>query len=179
MSRRAHPPARPTVAEVVKNAPAIAKALRRRGVPEADVDDVLQEVVLAALDGIARGNFCPDPLDPPGIMLRVWMLAIARNLAYTFTHTAYFRHEKLVVVADFTAPTEERSHPGDALSARSVLWLMQRLPPADRELLSDLAAGWTANEIAARDGVPQSTLWGRITRARAKLLRLIERRRGG
>jgi DNA-directed RNA polymerase specialized sigma24 family protein len=148
-------------------------------VPEADVPDLLQDVLIAALDGIAEGKFCPDPLDPPRIMLRVWMLAIARNLAYTFRHTARFRHEKLVYVADFPAHAAVRPHPGDALAARSALQMLDRLPSAERELLSDLAAGWTSKEIAARDGVAQSTIWGRTTRARAKLRALIERKRGG
>ena len=63
------------------------------------------------------------------------------------------------------------------MSAHSALRHLRHLPQADRELLSDLAAGWTAKEICARDGVPQSTLWARITKARARLRDLIERER--
>ena len=175
MTARAFPPARPTVAEVRKNAPAIAKALRRRGVPEADVEDVLQEVLMASLDAIKAGKFCPDPLDPPGIMLRVWMFAIARNCAYTFTHTAYFRHEKLVYLADFPAINAVRPHPNDALAARSALRMLDRLTPVERAVLTDLATGWKVKDIAARDGVPTSTVWNRVGRARRKLARLIKR----
>ncbi len=178
MSRRALPPARPTVAEVMKNAPGIARSLRRRGVPEADIEDVLQNVLMAAVTAIAEGRFHLDPLDPPRIMLRVWMLAIAKYRASSFVHTARFRRETLVLVADFPAVADIYPSPGAALSARSALQMLDRLPPAERELLSDLAAGWTAKEICARDGIGGSTIWGRITRARAKLLALIESERG-
>ena len=145
--------------------------------PEADVEDVLQEVLLAALDAIEAGKFCPDPLDPPVLMLRVWMLAIARNLAYTFTHTARYRRERLMYTADL--PGKVSPFQTDVLAARSALQMLDRLPREDRELLTDLATGATVKEIAARDGTPESTLWGRITRARRKLLALIERECGG
>jgi RNA polymerase sigma-70 factor (ECF subfamily) len=124
-------------------------------VPRADVDDLAQDVFLAAWRRIASLR---EPAAFPG-----WLATIARNLA-----TDHLRSRPADGVAlpdDLAAPDD------DGRRAVAVLEIVRQLPDAYREtLVLRLVEGMTGPEIAARTGLTEG--WVRVNLHRGmKLLR--------
>jgi RNA polymerase sigma factor (sigma-70 family) len=135
---------------------------------DSDADDVVQEAFLRALKyfGGFRGEGASQS--------RAWLLAIVRNMAYTWRH----RHRADASTTEFDemvhgeATTE--AHPESALSrsdARETLAdALDHLPPEFREVivLREIE-GLSYKEISEVVDVPVGTVMSRLSRARKRL----------
>ena len=158
--------------DLLRETPAIRRWLARLGVPEADLDDVVAEVIARAWASIARGNFKPDPELPPRTALQKWMWAVTWRQSSTFLSRAYRRHELIFAeVPDSRATTEE-----PAILARDELALLCGIPLKRRAVLLAHAAGCGIPEIAEALGIPVATAWSLLRLARVDLLAILKRR---
>lgn len=107
-------------------------------VPRAEVDDLVQDVFLTAMD---RLPMLREPAAFPG-----WLAAIARNRATDFLRRRPLDTAELLV--------EPPAPEGDTGVALAVLSEIRRLPEAYREtLVLRLVEGLTGPEIAERTGL--------------------------
>ncbi len=129
-------------------------------IPPAEVDDVVQEVFLTALDHLAGLR---DPAAFPG-----WLAAIARNRAAD----RHRRRQDHVPLAEDSAAAASVNP-----EALAVMAVLRALPEAYREtLVMRLVEGMTGPEIAARTGLTHASVRVNLHRG-MKLLR--ERLLGG
>jgi RNA polymerase sigma factor (sigma-70 family) len=133
-----------------------------------DADDVVQEAFLRALKyfGGFRGERASQS--------RAWLLAIVRNMAYTWRH----RHRADASTTEFDetmhgeATTE--GHPESALSRRdareTLADALDQLPPEFREVivLREIEE-LSYKEISQVVDVPVGTVMSRLSRARKRL----------
>jgi RNA polymerase sigma-70 factor, ECF subfamily len=130
-------------------------------VPRADVDDLVQDVFLSAMDRLPGLR---EPAAFPG-----WLASIARNRAIDF-----LRRKRL--------PTEELVHEppapaGDTSEALAVLFEIRTLPDAYREtLVLRLVEGLTGPEIAERTGLTHASVRVNLHRGMKLLRARLERR---
>ena len=125
------------------------------------VDDLVQMTFVRAFQGAARFR---------GTSARSWLYGIAANVVREHARSEIRRKRALEVVAD-TLPRTSR--PRDLMLAR--------LPAAIAELPLDLRAafvlvdleGERGTEAAAALGIPEGTLWRRVSEARGKLRDLL------
>jgi RNA polymerase sigma factor (sigma-70 family) len=148
---------------------AIARALR--GVPKADVDDAVQEVVARAL-----------AIDPPPETLEACLAlvaSIARNLSADQVRTKTHRAKvdaRLEANPDAAALPDARP-PGarDPLDAKRQLDFVRREVEAGRvperavAILQAVAEGADQNEVAKDLGLAHSTVRNEVAKTRAKL----------
>jgi RNA polymerase sigma-70 factor, ECF subfamily len=132
------------------------RVLRRFGVPDADVEDVVQEVFL-----VAHGRV-PDGLDARGV--RAWLYGVARRCAAGYRRKVHRRRE-----VPMSAPPELHDTPGLAgpLDARRALALLDTvldgLPDEQREVyvlfeIEELAMA----EVAQAVSCPLKTAYSRL-----------------
>ena len=133
------------------------------------VDEVLQEVAIAALSG-------PGPLDPASVGGWLYRLAIHKTLMWR--RSAGRRHKLAARYA-----LRRRRDQADAPSATDPLgWLLldertalirravARIPPRDAEiLLLKYTEGWSCRDLASHLGLAEATIESRLHRARQKL----------
>jgi RNA polymerase sigma-70 factor, ECF subfamily len=130
-------------------------------VPRADVDDLVQDVFLSAMDRLPALR---EAAAFPG-----WLASIARNRAIDF-----LRRRRL--------PTEELVHEpaapdGDTSEALAVLFEIRALPEAYREtLVLRLVEGLTGPEIAERTGLTHASVRVNLHRGMKLLRARLERR---
>jgi RNA polymerase sigma-70 factor (ECF subfamily) len=145
------------------------RALRRLGVPTADVDDAVQEVFLVVHRRISE-------YEDRGL-LRAWLFSISRQISSHYHRgikRSEERHRGLVVSA--TAPDLE-----EVLARREAEQLvnafLDELEEPQRMVfyLSDIE-GLTAPEIAAALDVNLNTVYGRLRQARKRFENVIRRR---
>jgi RNA polymerase sigma-70 factor (ECF subfamily) len=133
-------------------------------VPWEDVDDLVQDVFLAALQRLAT-------LKAP-VAFGGWLAAIARNRA-----TDHHRRERPAVpveVADLPAPERE---PTEALA---VLATIRSLPETYRETLTlRLVEGMTGPEIARRTGLTEGSVRVNLHRGMKQLKERLALEQGG
>lgn len=158
------------VAELfAEHADFVWRSLRRLGVPEADVDDALQEVFLVVHRRLAE-------YEDRGLM-RAWLFAISRQVASHqrrgMSRTER-RHRALVVDASHE-DLEELMARREAVEA--VNSFLDELDEPQRQVfyLADVE-GLTAPEISAALGVKLNTVYGRLRLARKRFERLIKAR---
>jgi RNA polymerase sigma-70 factor (ECF subfamily) len=138
----------------------VVHAILLARLPPAEVDDVVQEVFLTALDRLAGLR---DPAAFPG-----WLAAIARNRAAD-RHRRRPDHVALAEESAAAAPVDPE--------ALAVMTVLRALPDAYREtLVMRLVEGMTGPEIAARTGLTHASVRVNLHRG-MKLLR--ERLLGG
>jgi RNA polymerase sigma-70 factor (ECF subfamily) len=129
--------------------------------PRADVEDLVQEVFLAAwnrLDGLR------DPAAFGG-----WIATIARNRATDFHRRTV---DSIALPADLPAPDRTSS----LAEARGVLETIRTLPDAYREtLVLRLVEGLTGPEIAARTGLTPASVRVNLHRGMKLLREKLER----
>ena len=125
-------------------------------VPRAEVDDLVQDVFLTAMD---RLPMLREAAAFPG-----WLAAIARNRATDFLRRRHLNTVELLV--------EPPGPDGDASAALAVLSEIRALPAAYREtLVLRLVEGLTGPEIAARTGLTHASVRVNLHRG-MKLLRV-------
>lgn len=141
--------------------------LRRRLPSAADVDDVMQEVLLRVMKGL--------PQLEDETRLPVWMVQIARNAVADFYRRAELGSRRLD--ADPASPKDPNEDGEEAerqrlehILAVYVGHVARELPEPYREAiqLTELE-GLTQKEAAARLGVPLSTLKSRVQRGRTRI----------
>lgn len=120
-------------------------------VPRAEVDDLMQDVFVSALQSFAtlRGEFGP------------WIATIARNRAIDFYRTRKKTTE---------LPADLPHHDADKTEAERVLTAIRALPEAYREtLVLRLVEGMTGPEIAERVGLTPESVRVNLHRGMAML----------
>jgi RNA polymerase sigma-70 factor, ECF subfamily len=129
-------------------------------VPRADVDDLLQDVFLQAMQRL------PELREPAAFS--GWLATIARNRA-----TDYFRHTK--PTADL--PEDVPSVDQDQTAALAVMAIIRSLPEAYRETLTlRLVEGMTGPEISVRTGLTEGSVRVNLHRGMKLLRDRLERR---
>lgn len=129
-----------------------------------EADDLMQETLLKALDNIDQFV--------PGTNLRAWLFTIARNTFYS-----NYRKRRRSVVSDlaeahtlYTPPDQEWR-----LQMKSVHKALDQLPLDQQEALMLVGgAGLSYAEAAEVCGCAVGTIKSRVSRARARLLRIVE-----
>jgi RNA polymerase sigma-70 factor (ECF subfamily) len=132
------------------------------GVPEADREDVAQDVFLVVQGQLAR-------YEERGSM-RSWLYAIARRVMSDHRNRARFRNELPRDTPPEIAVDDERR-----LEARSSLGAVEAEldaidPEARRVFLLYEVEGLTMPEIAAAVGAPLQTCYSRLHAARARVI---------
>jgi RNA polymerase sigma factor (sigma-70 family) len=158
--------------EVLKLQGLIRGVLRRHGVPEADVPDLVQDVLVIAHRRISEGGFCPpDPTKPLPNAVAAWLTAITRNVARDrlralavhgriFVDEGYYRVDIDAIIAP---------GPEEPLLAKEELRVIARLKlsAGQREVVALASLGFSGPEIAAKLGMPLGTVFTWLRRARA------------
>jgi RNA polymerase sigma-70 factor (ECF subfamily) len=129
-------------------------------VPRADVDDLVQDVFLVAMDrlpGLREAAAFPG-----------WLASIARNRAVDFLRRKRIPTEELI--------REPAAHDGDTTAALAVLSEIRALPEAYREtLVLRLVEGLTGPEIAERTGLTHASVRVNLHRGMKQLRARLER----
>jgi RNA polymerase sigma-70 factor (ECF subfamily) len=148
--------------EMVELTPALRAFARRFLRSEDDIDDLVQETLLKALNSIQ--------LYHPGTSLKSWLFTILRN---TFCSN-YRRRKREPVGMDVTmeqvavAPSQEW-----ALRERELRQALTRLSDDRRRALTLVAAGTSYEDAARICGCRIGTLKSRVSRARETLQSLL------
>jgi len=140
---------------------AFSRALTRDAT---EADDLLQETLTKALGHVHQFA--------PGTNLKAWLFTIVRNTFYT----GYNRRRR-EVVSPLDEAIEMRSEPSQdwSLKMHAVDAAMRQLPPHQREALTLVGcAGLSYEEAAAVCGCALGTIRSRVSRARTRLLELLE-----
>jgi len=145
----------------------VAAFLYRLGVPEADVDDAVQEVFAVAL---RKGGFTPGAASP-----RSWLGAIAVRVASTTRRSVSRRREDF----EESGTASPQAH---AATAQATLETRQSLARVERALASlDVAhravfvlyelEGEDCKHIAESLGIAVGTVYSRLHEARRRFMR--------
>jgi RNA polymerase sigma-70 factor, ECF subfamily len=156
----------------------VARWVRALGGPEADRDDLVQDVFLVVYRRLPAFD---------GNNVAGWLYQIARRKVRDFRRLIWVRH-----VFSRSEPVSDRllnpgSNPADSYEAKEKGQLLERLLTsinADQRAAFVLfeIEGKSGEEIARIQGVPTNTVWARIHKARKKLqerITLLEKRGGG
>src|SRR5262245_41047091 len=146
------------------------RELARRLVGEGEVDDVVQDVAVAALAAP------PGPLARP----RAWLATVLRNVAASGARRRRARsyHEAAAERAEATVGTDELVQRAER--QRELVDAVLRLDAPFRDVvLQRFFDGLPPRAIAARAGVPVATIHSRLQRALQRLRGEIEARHGG
>jgi RNA polymerase sigma factor (sigma-70 family) len=138
------------------------------------LDDIEQDVLLAAHRRIQEGAFNPpDPDKPLAESVAAWVCGIARWIAIE-AHRARARHNRAFSAGPTKAHPIEMDavrapSPAERFDAKEALRAMARLKmrPAQRKTVALAAQGYTAREIGQRLGIPEETAATYLKRARA------------
>jgi len=139
--------------------------IRAMGGPEADRDDLVQDVFLV----VHRRLRDFDGENLPG-----WLYQIARRRVRDFRRLSWVRHLLFGGAQLPESLVKEGASPADELETQQKSALLERLLSRLNE--SERAAlvlfeidGYSGEEIAQIQGVPLGTVWARIYKARRKL----------
>ncbi len=146
--------------------------IRALGGPEDERDDLVQDVFLVVHRRLA--DF--DGKNTPG-----WLFQIARRRVRDFRRRHWFRLllSSSPVDDSLTSSANDPEAELDATQQQAILSrLLTKLPEAQRAafVLFEID-GYSGEEIARLHGVPVSTVWARIHKARAKLAANVSRLR--
>ena len=158
----------------VEHAPFVCRSLRRLGVAETDLDDMLQEVFVVVHRRLPEYSEVGRA--------RSWLYSICRRMAQAQRRKRLRRRESLMPAPPeelTTGGQEERVENRQALALGEEL--LARLPTEQREVfvLYEVEELGMA-EIAAAVGCPLQTAYSRLYAARARILADVEQlQRGG
>ena len=154
-----------------------ARWARALGGPDADLDDLAQEVFLVVEKKLAAFD---------GANLRGWLYAITARVVAAHRRRAWFRNifmrphqddEDLDAFASVTADPARVLE--DKQRHRALYRLLGKMSDKRREALVLFEVeGYSGDEVAALVGVPVATVWTRLHHARKDFLRLVEEARG-
>jgi RNA polymerase sigma-70 factor, ECF subfamily len=154
-----------------EHAPFVAGFVRRLGVPEAEVDDVVQEVFVVTH---RRGGYVPGPAKP-----RSWLAQIAVNVSSVARRTARRRRTESDEETVARAGSDGASPFDVAAAVQSLTRVQRALDSMDLEHRAVLVlfelVGETCEEIAAALEVPVGTVHSRLHVARARFKKEYER----
>lgn len=149
--------------------PFVCRSLRYLGVPEADLDDLVQEVFLVVSkrlnDYEERGR------------ARSWLYSICSRVAHSQRRKVMRRRESEPVAEQAeAAPQQDQVEEREALELG--LKLLQQLPEQQREVfvlyeVEDMPM----SEIAQALGCPLQTVYSRLYKARERILAQVQRLR--
>jgi RNA polymerase sigma-70 factor, ECF subfamily len=142
----------------------VSRWIRALGGPDADRDDLVQDVFVIVHRRLA---------DFDGSNLPGWLYQIARHRVRDFRRLQWFK----VLVGrghiDNTACTSVAGPEaafGNKEKAEALAHLLTRLPEAQRAAFVLFEVdGYSGEEIARLQGVPVNTVWARVHKARLKL----------
>lgn len=143
----------------------VMRTLIRLGVPDAEVDDISQEVFLIVHKKLDTYN--------RKCSLRTWIFGILRRVASDFFRRAHVRREYV------TESPPEQSICGEEVERRAQIVLMQKaldqLTEKQRSIfiLFELE-GFSIEEAAQAVGCPKFTAYTRLRSARIKVKKIIE-----
>lgn len=131
---------------------------RMRGSDASSVDDLVQATFIAAFKSADRFK---------GPKLQSWLYGIAANVMRTYVRKEVARKRVASSLADQPVVVEVAPRDADVERLRRAI---ESLAPKYREIivLVDLQ-GENGSDAAAALGIPQGTLWRRLSEARAKL----------
>lgn len=159
--------------------PFLLVVLRRGGVPDRDVADVAQQVLLAVLFRAVRAP--PGGSRRPVGVWRAYLRAAAARAAGRYCRREAERAERLGWAPGLDAGGEPSPSPEDVLLAREVV---EKLEPASattperwRALHAFVVTGIPVPVIAQAEQVPAGTVRTRILLARRDLRAALRRRR--
>lgn len=152
------------------HAPAVRHLARGMGVPDTDLDDVVQDSFIAAWRSLSEY----DPTRP----LKPWLMRIGVNKVRDLQRFRRVRHFLFRAASVDEIEPESLAHDqagpeqiaASQLELAQVMKMLDRLDPKLREALVLTAfVGLSQVEAAATLGVSAKTMEGRVLRARAKL----------
>jgi len=161
---------------VRQHAPVLKQLARAMGVPDTDVDDVVQDSLIAAWRALAEF----DRARP----FRPWLVRIAVNKIrdlQRFRRVRYFLFAAMRLgEGEGQALPDEGAGPERTLSAQAdlahIAAILNRIEPGLREAIVLTAfVGMSQAEAAATLGVSPKTVEGRVLRARGKLAQYLAR----
>jgi RNA polymerase sigma-70 factor (ECF subfamily) len=157
----------------VEHAPFVCRSLRRLGVSEADMDDMLQEVFVVVHQKL------PEYQEVGRV--RSWLYSISRRMVQAQRRKHLRRRESLMPAPPeqhTTGGQEERVENREALALGEEL--LARLSTEQREVfvLYEVEELGMA-EIAEAVGCPLQTAYSRLHAARARIVGELERIQGG
>lgn len=151
---------RAIVLAIMRYAPNLIRWARRCGVSADDAPDVAQEVALRAWRKWETSETPPEQRAP-------WLFTITARAAARYLRTHATRPLELRDPGETEDAPDDAPLPGAALEARDLLRALEgATAPEGWRTLVALAAGQSAEEIAAADGVPLGTVYTRSRRAR-------------
>jgi RNA polymerase sigma-70 factor (ECF subfamily) len=152
--------------------PSILRWVVMRGVPDRDIEDVVQNVLKGAWES-------RDTYTPGAGSLSTWLYIITRNHVTNYLARAHVRRE--VLTAD---PLEDTAAADDDLEGEAVMrqeaahaaGILDRIPQhlADTFVEHDIEDAPMV-EIAPAHGLPLSTAWSRLGQARRAIGREVSR----
>lgn len=147
----------------------VSKSLRRCGVRNADVEDLVHDVFLAAHVGFATF----DPARP----IKPWLFGIAFRIASHHTRRAGYRREEATDLPESADPSPAADAVLEAQQKRALLAKALDALDDDRRavlMMHDLD-GLPMNDIAIELGVPVFTAYSRLRVAREQLAAHVRR----
>jgi RNA polymerase sigma-70 factor (ECF subfamily) len=143
----------------------VARWIRALGGPEADRDDLVQDVFVV----VHRRLSDFDGNNVPG-----WLYQIARRKVRDFRRLLWVKHLFAGSVPLSDRISKSGPNPADSLEAKEQGQLLEQLLTSLNEeqraafVLFEIE-GYSGDEIAKVQGVPINTVWARIHKARKKL----------
>jgi RNA polymerase sigma-70 factor (ECF subfamily) len=147
------------------------RALRHLGIPEADVEDLCQEVFVVVHRKLGEFEGRSE--------LRTWLYGICLRVAADHRRRAHVRHERPHPDPTEGVAASPELRPDARSEARSTLQsLLSELDDDKRTVLVLYELeGLTMKEVAAAVGCPLQTAYSRLHAARDRITAVIESRR--
>lgn len=148
----------------------VARWIRALGGPQADREDLVQDVFLVAYRRLP--DF--DGRNPAG-----WLYRIARRRVRDFRRLRWFKHLVIGTGAVPSGTVHTGASPAESLERKRAGELLERLlddlnPEQRAAFVLFEIEGCAGQEIASLQGVPLNTVWARIHTARKKLKRRLK-----
>lgn len=149
---------------------------RRLAGPGADVEDIVHDVFVVALQ---RGFTFQG-----GATVRTWLFRITHHVVGNRTRRSFLRRllfarRKEELAAELPAPSTPHQEMERREAHERLYRALDRLPERYRtSLILYEMDGLSSDEIAELTGVSVGTVWARLHRGRAKLLDYLTRERG-
>jgi RNA polymerase sigma-70 factor (ECF subfamily) len=144
------------------------RALRHLGIPEADVEDLCQEVFVVVQRKLGEFEGRSE--------LRTWLYGICLRVAADHRRRAHVRHERTHPDPTEGLAASPGMRPDARAEARSALQALLDELDEDKRVVLVLyeLEGLTMKEVAATVGCPLQTAYSRLHAARERITALVE-----